>query len=332
MNSMLEPFLPNIQKALGANSILSIHKMQSLWSDYGGIFRLNLQGAKAPSVVVKCISLEEREKHPRGWAGNISHERKIKSYQIENHWYENYASSLPSSVKVPQLLYSEYQASVQILVLEDLSHSYPDLKQSCTYPEAKIVIQWLAQFHAHFLNSSTEGLWPTGSYWHLNTRPDEWKAMEDSSLKEKAKDLDFALSSANFQTIIHGDAKVANFCFGDEEKVAAVDFQYIGKGVGVKDLAYFLGSCFTDEECQLYEDSLLDFYFETLMVSAEHLKSAERSALEKEWRNLYPVAWADFNRFLLGWLPTHQKLHKHAISKNTEAFQFLKKYYPKAES
>src|SRR5690606_8619427 len=105
--------------------------------------------------------------------------------------------------------------------MEDLSISYPKLKQSCTFDEAKFVVKWLAQFHAHFINSSAEGLWQTGSYWHLDTRPDEWNVMKDSPLKERARDLDEALSSARYQTIIHGDAKVANFCFGNKGTVAA---------------------------------------------------------------------------------------------------------------
>ncbi len=323
MNKMLEPFLPEIQKRVGADSIVSIHKMRSLWSDYGGIFRLKLHGSKAESVVVKCINLEQNKQHPRGWAGNRSHERKLKSYRIENYWYENYAEKLPLSVKVPKLLFSDYRPPFQILVLEDLSLSYPLLKSSCTYNEAQLVVKWLAQFHAHWMSSSAEGIWPIGSYWHLDTRPDEWQAMKDSPLKQRASELDAALNSAKYQTIIHGDAKVDNFCFDKTNQVAAVDFQYVGKGVGVKDLAYFLGSCFTDEECVLYESPLLDFYFQQLLTAAKIFNLQEKANLEKEWRDLYPVAWADFNRFLLGWLPSHPKLHRHALSKNKEAFSFI---------
>ena len=122
----------------------------------------------------------------------------------------------------------------------------------------------------------------------------------------------------------HG-AKVANFCFSDDgSKVAAVDFQYVGGGVGVKDLAYFLGSCFTEDECQLYENSILDFYFETLLAFLPNLELKEKVDLEQEWRTLYPMAWADFNRFLLGWMPTHQKLTSHALAKTNEALQSLK--------
>lgn len=323
MNITLEPFLPNILKELGGGTILGIEKMQSLWSDYGAIFRLRLQSAKHSSVVVKCIALEEKDKHPRGWATNRSHERKLQSYLIENYWYENYADSLPQSVKLPQLLYSEHISTAQVLVLEDLSISYPGLKRSCTFAEAQNVIKWLAGFHAQFINSNTEGLWPTGSYWHLDTRPEEWKAMEDGLLKEKAEELDRALIQAKYQTIIHGDAKVANFCFGTDDKVAGVDFQYVGKGIGVKDLAYFIGSCFTGDECGLYENSLLDYYFEQFGKSITTLNSREKTDLEKEWRALYPVAWADFNRFLMGWLPGHQKLHSHALAKNKEALKYL---------
>lgn len=323
MHNILQPFLKEIESHFDAKAITSIDKTQSLWSNYGGIYRLGLQGAEVPRIVVKCITLDKKGSHPRGWSTNLSHQRKLKSYEIETYWYQHYADSLPLSAKVPQLLYETKKDALQVLVLEDLSLNYPTLKDHCNYNEAKTVVEWLAAFHAHFLNSSAKGLWETGSYWHLETRPDEWQAMKDSSLKENAELLDAALKSAKFQTIIHGDAKVANFCFGKDDIVAAVDFQYVGKGVGVKDLAYFLGSCFTSEESELYESKLLDYYFEQLRKGTSNLSVTEQAQLEKEWRDLYPLAWADFNRFLLGWLPGHRKLHPHALSKNEEALEYL---------
>ena len=93
------------------------------------------------------------------------------------------------------------------------------------------------------------GLWECGSYWHLGTRPDELAALEDGPLKTTAPLIDQALRQSQFQTIIHGDAKLANFCFARHHNtangstVAAVDFQYVGAGCGIKDVTYFLGSC-----------------------------------------------------------------------------------------
>jgi aminoglycoside phosphotransferase (APT) family kinase protein len=135
-------------------------------------------------------------------------------------------------------------------------------------------------------------------------------------LKDAAEDLDQALRQAKYRTILHGDAKIANFCFSTSgTEVAAVDFQYIGGGVGVKDLAYFVSSCYYEEECQALEEQILGTYFVALRQSvARWHPSVEFTGLEDSWRQLYPVAWADFSRFLQGWSPGHWKLHRYSRS------------------
>jgi len=107
---------------------------------------------------------------------------------------------------------------------------------------------------------------------------------------------------------VHGDAKVANFCFGDGG-VAAVDFQYVGCGCGMKDVAYFLGSCLEEDDGEQHAARLLDRYF--VHLSAAIADDPRARAVEAEWRPLYPVAWADFHRFLAGWAPTHHKIHRY---------------------
>ena len=123
---------------------------------------------------------------------------------------------------------------------------------------------------------------------------------------------------------MHGDAKLANFCFRPKSsssrsssKVAAVDFQYIGRGCGMKDLAYFLGSCLNEQQCEARESQLLDYYFSSLIDQVEKKVekkkvSIDKAKLEEEWRELYPVAWADFHRFIKGWSPGHWKINSYS--------------------
>jgi aminoglycoside phosphotransferase (APT) family kinase protein len=121
------------------------------------------------------------------------------------------------------------------------------------------------------------------------------------------------LSTARFQTLVHGDAKLANFCFSpDGKSVAAVDFQYVGGGCGMKDVAYFLGSCLCDRDQQRFEGMLLGHYFTTLRQAlAERGRDVDAVEVEREWRALMPVAQADFYRFLVGWMPTHWKINDY---------------------
>ena len=51
---------------------------------------------------------------------------------------------------------------------------------------------------------------------------------------------------------MHGDAKLANFLFtSDHSQVAGVDFQYVGGGCGMKDVAYLL-SCLDEDACDTH--------------------------------------------------------------------------------
>jgi aminoglycoside phosphotransferase (APT) family kinase protein len=167
------------------------------------------------------------------------------------------------------------------------------------------VLRWLAQFHARFLGHPPEGLWKVGTYWHLATRPDELVAMKHGRLRQAAAAIDARLSAARYKTIVHGDAKLENVCFGGVgDSVALVDFQYAGGGVGVKDMAYFLSSCLAPHECNPQIPGYLDEYFAALRVALATSRPApDLDELEREWRALFPLAWVDLYRFLLGWAP-----------------------------
>ncbi len=301
----------------GATRCWEVGVVQSLWSGYGSIKRFGLDGADQTSVIVKHVSPPNAGKHPRGWNTDLSHRRKLKSYQVESAWYENYASRCGAGSRVPKCLAVKKMNEEVFLLLEDLDAAgYNERRSTVTLPELTACIEWLAQFHARFLGSSTNGLWECGTYWHLDTRPDELKrlATEDPALWKAASAIDAELTRSPFQTLVHGDAKLANFCFSpDGASVAAVDFQYVGQGCGMKDLAYFIGSCFGEKECERQETQLLDLYFLKLRSALEQCESpVDPDALETNWRSLYPFAWTDFHRFLKGWSPGHWKIHDYS--------------------
>ncbi len=253
--------------------------------------------------------------HPRGWNTGLSHVRKVTSYDVEMHWYRDWSAQCGNGCRVAHCYAVTSDASEHVIVLEDLDAAgFPVRHAELNLDGVKLCLEWLAHFHATFMGVKPEGLWQTGSYWHLATRPDELAVMAEGDLKQAAAAIDQRLNSCTFQTLIHGDAKVANFCFSiDGQSVAAVDFQYVGGGCGMKDVAYFLGSCLREEQCERSQNELLDYYFDALKSALdEQGKSLEWKALKTEWMALFAFAWADFYRFLMGWMPTHHKINPYS--------------------
>ena len=327
----MDPYIKNDQTSFilsstGASAILTSEQIQELWSGYGSIKRYFLVGSTVKSVVVKNVVAPTKMEHPRGWSGEISHQRKLKSYLVEQEWYRNWHSKLtpPSFVPGCYGVAGGSSGEDMTLVLEDLRESgFPRIESPISLPEVKTCLTWLANFHATFMGCEPNGLWPIGTYWHLKTRSEELKAIEDSELRNAASLIDEKLNTCRFKTFVHGDAKLANFCFSDDGKrVAAVDFQYVGGGCGMKDVAYFLGSCLSEAECNDLAEDLLDYYFSKL---GEQLDGREFdfTAIQAEWRALYPLAWADFYRFLQGWSPGHWKMNSYSERLTREVLRLL---------
>lgn len=299
--------------------------IQELWSGYGAIVRVHARNSTFNTAILKLIQPPDNSAHPRGWDTDVSHQRKLKSYQVETNWYRQYAADCQQDCKVPAVIASSHGAGAQWILMEDLSTDYPLRGGGLTVEQAAVCLCWLAKFHARFLGCSPSGLWPIGTYWHLDTRPDELAAMPESQLKRAAHVLDNRLNNCEYQTIVHGDAKVANFCFSsDMSAVAAVDFQYVGGGVGIKDVAYFLGSCLDESTIDAHEDQLLDWYFDSLeeAIASVHSKAIAQS-VRAAWSDLYCVAWTDFYRFLEGWMPGHKKINRYTKQVASRAFSQL---------
>jgi len=236
------------------------------------------------------------------------------------------ASSPPFPCIIPQCLDAICLETETLLLLEDVDAAGFDLRPTtANMDQINQVLAWLAAFHAHTLNWPPTGLWSIGSYWHLATRPDEWHNMQSGELKQAAHAIDQQLNKAQFQCWVHGDAKLANFCFSpDSEAVVGLDFQYVGAGPGIKDVMLFLGSCLDSDRLFEHEESLLHSYFAQLrqQLKAKY-PEVDNDALEREWRALYPMAWADFHRFLSGWKPDHIKINRYMQHQTTKCLALL---------
>ncbi|MBL1433373.1 MAG: choline kinase [Gammaproteobacteria bacterium] len=327
---MNEPWHQLVLTSTSAKTATKQTVIQSLWSGYGEIIRVKLDDGNVPTCIVKHIKppngSPSQSQHPRGWNSDLGHKRKLRSYEVEIAWYRDWSQRCDDHCRVPQCYSAEHCDNEQVIVLEDIDASgFPLRKNRLSIKQTLPCLSWLAHFHAKFLNETPSKLWPTGTYWHLATRPEEFSAMRNGKIKSAAFDIDRCLNQSRFQSLVHGDAKVANFCFSSNKgPVAAVDFQYVGGGCGMKDVAYFLSSCLSEDECEHHETQLLDYYFATLKEAINtYQKNIDVTALEKEWRMLYSIAWADFYRFLLGWMPTHQKINRYTKKMANQALQQL---------
>jgi hypothetical protein len=291
-----------VRTALGAERVVFGRKLATLWDGYGEIRRVALEGVVRDQGVFESAIVKHVEPRSLGAASPAtqrSHRRKLRSYDVEKQFYARYASRCSAECRVAQPLHVERTASDWLFVLEDLDAA--GFARRAVARQLESCLLWLAAFHATFLGVAPASLWSVGTYWHLATRPDELEALDIPSLREHAARFDERLSSARFQTLVHGDAKLDNFQVNAAGAAAAVDFQYVGGGAGIKDVAYLL-SCLSPSECERSAAGHLDTYFGALhdaLVASR--PDVDAGALEREWRALYPVAWADFSRFLHGW-------------------------------
>ncbi|MFT6109398.1 MAG: hypothetical protein ACJA2W_002320 [Planctomycetota bacterium] len=318
-----------VESILGDKVVGPPELIQELWSGYGRIERLSVGTPGGRTVILKAVDpLRAGRDHPRGWGTDRSHARKLRSYEVERTFYESMAGRLAGGARVPRYHGGMISGHGSVMLMEDLDAAgFAGRKQAVTEQELRACLDWLASFHATFLGAPTAGLWDRGTYWHLATRPDELAATEDQELVRAAPGIDARLGDARYRTLVHGDAKLANFCFPSAlgGGVAAVDFQYVGGGVGVQDVAYFLGSCLEDDELERRASTELDYYIHSLRTELGARASAvaaptdgpihgptDARAVEAEWRELWPFAWADFHRFLAGWSPGHWKLSRYS--------------------
>ncbi|MGX9463151.1 phosphotransferase [Shewanella sp. A14] len=318
-----------ISHSIAATAVTHVEIIQPLWGGYGQLFRAYVTDKPYSSVIVKHICLPQPTSHPKGWNTPLSHQRKLKSYQVEVNWYQHYANvhAEHSMSPLPSCLHVEQHANEILLVLQDLQTiGFTQIRKTATQATVHACLSWLGHFHAKYMHVKPKALWPIGTYWHLDTRPDEFEALADGPLKSSAGLIDQALKQCHYQTLVHGDAKLANFCFSSNNLAAAVDFQYVGQGCGMKDVIMLLSSVLNYNESDSVINQYLEHYFAALTQGLEtfqaHINPLE---VQQAWRPLYCVAWADFQRFVKGWSVEHVKINAYTEALTDQAIKQLSK-------
>lgn len=243
------------------------------------------------------------------------------------NWYEHFSKKQDKRCFIPKGLKCFQNENECLIVMQDLATlGFTHTTKEPSKTHLATCLKWLANFHAKHMHTQNKLLWKTGTYWHLATRPDELAILKDKELKTFAPYIDEALKNATYQTLVHGDAKLANFCFTeDATECAGIDFQYVGQGCGMKDVALFISSAVAPEKCKALESWLLKTYFSALREALGHYQPhLDALAVEKEYQELFCVAWADFQRFIKGWSPEHFKINAYTEALSAKAIAYLK--------
>ncbi|RFN45509.1 pig-p protein [Fusarium flagelliforme] len=188
----------------------------------------------------------------------------------------------------------------------------------------------LEEFKRRETGTGGTKLWLNGGYTYLATRRKEYESLCVDTYSEWSGALctpfqgsekstaevvaDFLTPTGRpFETLIHGDVKSENLFTNDSgDDVSFVDFQYVGLGLGVCDLAK-LFTCsvpldmLTDnpslpQEMAMDkgEQALLFLYHETLLTR----RPAEKEPLDYSWETLvrhWETALVDWCRFQASW-------------------------------
>ncbi|KAI5815345.1 kinase-like domain-containing protein, partial [Pyronema omphalodes] len=292
-------------------SLLKSSHVQSLWSGFGSIYRLTFSGSPK-SLILKHVD------PPR--SSSESDQRKLISYRIERYFYSHLSSNLPEKCKVATKYPVDAAFENTAMLLEDLAVDYQLDPYSLDFKQATVVLKWLARFHATFWGkveslpqipppleageNAGDGIWMNGGYWYLATRRDEFSYVEDKAWAPLAEEVARILSDPKRlgRTLVHGDLKAANIVFAKGyENCAVYDFQYVGAGLGVVDLVYFLGTA-VDRAVMGHDgkvQELLKVYWEELVgVLGEVGLGGYTEDLMK--RDL-ELAALDWRRFMEGW-------------------------------
>jgi hypothetical protein len=272
-------------KVIGEGKVSTFESIEAGNGFYGQIVRLALTydppGVDGPRTMIAKFSSANPEMRLRP-------ETKA-SYEHEVRFYQEIARD--SHLPVPVCYYADIDSNSgwHILLLEDLAPAKSGSRvKGCSQNEARIAIHNIARFHACWWENPgldklswlvekpgtfkpadvvyfREKLWPVFLRKAGKTLPVELMKT-GQFLSEHWIRIALRIFTEKPQTLIHSDYHSENMMFGAEGEKAfyVIDWQFVKRGRGIWDVAYFLSQSMQPEDRQAIEMNLLHDYLQIL--------------------------------------------------------------------
>ena len=248
----------------------------------GDIYRVHVtyaeeRGDQPESVVVKL---------PSSFEENRSQGVALGMFEAEVRFYNELAPAVAAGL--PRIYRADVEAGTAnfVIVMEDLSDLVLVEQSIGMSPQqAEAAVRAIAGVHAVWWGSAKQAdlEWIPSMVSERITFLDQllleilpvfkdgfaellppggvelYEAVAGNSMK-----INQRLAGRSPWTVVHQDCRVENMLFGDEQHVALLDWQGIGRGPGAYDLAYLLGGSLDVELRRAHEEALVRSYHQRL--------------------------------------------------------------------
>ena len=209
--------------------------------------------------------------------------KQFELYKRECHYYQRLATHVP--LRTPTLLYGDYEPRSDrfVLVLEDLgAMATADQIVGATAEQAKRAVRGIATLSGHYWNKVDQPALsgsraelspkyrPLVQIVYLSNLVRTMRIFGDMISNGAKRTLEtygphvaehMGVLAAGPLSLAHGDFRLDNMFFGDDEDFAVIDWQVSGIQSGLYDVAYFMGtSVTTGVRRQVEREALMEFH------------------------------------------------------------------------
>jgi hypothetical protein len=269
---------------IGTGQMCDSFRLQLFWNDHQG----------PATVIAKCPSADD---HSRAIA------KMVRNYELEVSWYANLSAT--TLVNCPHCYHAEmHEGGIDFaLLLEDRAPARQgDQLAGADIRALKAAIAELAALHSSHWNSKALAAYEFLQFGSANKEivrqllptlyPEfcrRYAGRLDSTILATGQHLvdrlGYYLDAVPAAlTIVHGDFRLDNLLFGPGDAVTVVDWQTVGAGPPMADLAYFIGTSIADPHVRrTHERALFEHYCDLIESNEISIDRAEQ--------------WTDFRRY-----------------------------------